>query len=128
MDGILPASNAGLDAHRFVEAFKFAYGERTHLGDHRFVNVSEVYFIQKNTLYLNIIIHVCVHFSFQIYRKVNSDSHIASVQNKITDNFTSENPKYYGADFDMPVDHGTANMVVVDSMGNTVVGTSTINT
>lgn len=79
-------------------------------------------------MYLNIIVYVCVHLSFQIYRKVNSDSHIASLQKKISDNFTSENPKYYGADFDMPVDQGTANMVVVDSMGNTVVGTSTINT
>lgn len=49
LDGILPAPNAGLDAHRLVEAFKFGYGERTHLGDHKFVNVSQVCFI-KSTL------------------------------------------------------------------------------
>jgi len=42
LDGLLPAPNAGLDAHRIVEACKFGYGERTHLGDHRFVNVSDV--------------------------------------------------------------------------------------
>jgi len=36
-------------------------------------------------------------------------------------------PKYYGADFDMPENHGTANIVVTDSLGNTVVGTSTLN-
>jgi len=42
LDGILPAPNAGLDAQRLVEAYKFGYGERTRLGDHKFVNVSEV--------------------------------------------------------------------------------------
>lgn len=45
LDGMLPAPDAGLDAHRLVEAFKFAYGERTYLGDHRFVNVSKVRFM-----------------------------------------------------------------------------------
>ncbi|XP_027844972.1 scoloptoxin SSD14-like isoform X3 [Aphis gossypii] len=104
LDGILPAPDARLDAHRFVEAFKFGYGERTHLGDHKFVNVS------------------------QIYNKVKSDSYIKSIQSKIFDNFTSSDPRYYGADYDMPENHGTANMVVTDSAGNTVVATSTLNT
>lgn len=104
LDGILPAPNAGLDAHRLVEAFKFGYGERTHLGDHKFINVSE------------------------IYKKVKSDSYIKSIQSKMSDNFTSPDPKYYGADFDMPDDHGTANLAVIDSMGNVVVCTNTINT
>ncbi|CAI6348282.1 unnamed protein product [Macrosiphum euphorbiae] len=103
LDGILPAPNSGLDAHRLVEAFKFGYGERTHLGDHNFVNVSK------------------------IYEKLSSDSYIDSIRNKISDNFTSLDPKYYGADFDMPENHGTANSVVTDSWGNTVVGTSTLN-
>lgn len=47
LDGMLPAPSAGLDAHRLVEAFKFGYGERTHLGDHKFVNVSQVCFIDQ---------------------------------------------------------------------------------
>jgi len=42
LDGQLPTSNADLDAVRLVEAFKFAYGERSHLGDHMFVDTSEV--------------------------------------------------------------------------------------
>lgn len=46
LDGMLPAPDAGLDAHRLVEAFKFAYGERSHLGDKNFVDVSEVCFLQ----------------------------------------------------------------------------------
>ncbi|VVC34645.1 Hypothetical protein CINCED_3A012630 [Cinara cedri] len=103
LDGILPAPNAGLDAHRIVEAFKYGYAERTHLGDHRFVNVS------------------------QIFDKVKSDSYMDSIRSKISDNFTSLDPKYYGADFDVTENHGTANIVVVDSMGNAVVATSTIN-
>ncbi|KAL4132604.1 hypothetical protein QTP88_009728 [Uroleucon formosanum] len=104
LDGILPVPDVGLDEHRLVEAFKFGYGERSHLGDHKFVNVS------------------------QIYNKVNSDSYIESIRNKILDNFTSLDPRYYGADFYTPEDHGTANIVVTDSMGNTVVCTSTVNT
>jgi len=50
LDGMLPAPDAGLDAHRMVEAFKFAYGERSHLGDHRFVNVSDVRFIRLTSV------------------------------------------------------------------------------
>lgn len=48
LDGILPAPDAALDAHRLVEAFKYGYAERTHLGDHKFVNVSQVRFVQRN--------------------------------------------------------------------------------
>lgn len=47
LDGILPAPDVGLDAHRLVEAFKYGYAERTHLGDHKFVNVSQVCFISQ---------------------------------------------------------------------------------
>jgi len=42
LDGILPAPDVGLAEHRLEEAFKFGYGERSHLGDHQFVNVSQV--------------------------------------------------------------------------------------
>jgi len=50
------------------------------------------------------------------------------IRSQIFDNFTSSDPKYYGGDFDMPENHGTANMVVIDSKGNVVISTSTINT
>lgn len=69
---------------------------------------------------------ICV--VFQVFEKVKSDSYVDGVQKKISDYFTSSDPKYYGADFDMPVNHGTANIVVTDEMGNTVVATSTLNT
>jgi len=50
------------------------------------------------------------------------------VRSKISDNFTSLDPKHYGADFYMPEDDGTANIALTDSTGNVVVVTSTINT
>lgn len=59
---------------------------------------------------------------------MNSDDYVNSIRRKISDDFTSSDPKHYGADFDMVEDHGTANMVAIDSAGNVVVATSTINT
>lgn len=59
---------------------------------------------------------------------MKSDDYIDKIRGKIFDNFTSLDPKYYGADFYMPENHGTANMVVIDSSGNAVISTSTINT
>jgi len=57
LDGMLPAPNAGLDAHRLVEAFKFGYGVRTHLGDHTFVDVSQVYIMYDR---VHIILTKCI--------------------------------------------------------------------
>lgn len=55
LDGILPSPDIGLDAHRFVEAFKFGFGARTHLGDHKFVDVSQVILEISNTFYTSIL-------------------------------------------------------------------------
>ncbi|XP_050439961.1 scoloptoxin SSD14-like [Adelges cooleyi] len=104
LDRKLPSRNASLDAHHLVEAFKFGYGERTHLGDHNYVDVS------------------------QIFQKVRSDKYMKQIRNKINDSFTSLQQEYYGAYSGIPADHGTANVVVLDDMGSAVVATSTINT
>lgn len=42
LDGIIPAENEALFTQRMTEAFKFAYGARSHLGDHRFVDTTQV--------------------------------------------------------------------------------------
>lgn len=47
MEGLLPAPNPSLDAHRMIEAFKYGYAERTLLGDHKFINVSEVCVVRE---------------------------------------------------------------------------------
>uniref|UniRef100_A0A2S2NKJ0 Gamma-glutamyltranspeptidase 1 n=1 Tax=Schizaphis graminum TaxID=13262 RepID=A0A2S2NKJ0_SCHGA len=104
LDGLLPSPNVELDAVRLVEAFKFAYGERSHLGDHIFVDTSE------------------------ILKKVTSDMYMSSVQNNISDQHTSTDPKFYGAEFSWSEDHGTENIAIMDSFGNAVAVTSTINT
>lgn len=59
---------------------------------------------------------------------MKSDGYINTIRSKISDNFTSLDPKYYGADFYAPDDDGTANIALTDSMGNVVLVTSTINT
>jgi len=46
----------------------------------------------------------------------------------MSDEYTSTDPKFYGADFSLPEDHGTENIAVMDSFGNAVAVTSTINT
>lgn len=56
LDGILPAPDAGLDAHRIVEAFKFGFGERSHLGDHEFVDPTGVCFIYSSWCILHALI------------------------------------------------------------------------
>ena len=101
------------------------------LGLYQIIYLQYIWLPIKNThKYKTVIIysHFLENLIFQIYEKVKSDSYIDSIRSKIFDNFTSSDPKYYGADFDMPDDHGTANMATIDPMGNVVVCTNTINT
>lgn len=49
------------------------------------------------------------------------------MKNKISDQFTSSDPEYYGSHFSWPEDHGTENIAVIDADGSAVVVTSTIN-
>jgi len=51
-----------------------------------------------------------------------------SVQNNMSDEYTSTDPEFYGADSSWTEDHGTENIAVLDSFGNAVAVTSTINT
>lgn len=50
-----------------------------------------------------------------------------AVRNAIKDNSTSQSYKDYGAKFDMPDDHGTANINIIAPNGDAVVATGTIN-
>lgn len=55
---------------------------------------------------------------------------MACMQNDISDEYMNTvDPIFYEADYSyQPVNHGTANIAVLDSKGNAVAVTSTINT
>ncbi|XP_076359107.1 scoloptoxin SSD14-like [Tachypleus tridentatus] len=92
-----------LTYHRMVEAFKYAYAERTYLGDEDFVNVTKV------------------------LSDITSVKYAENIRKKISDVETFP-PESYGGDFYGVEDHGTAQVTVVDSEGNAVSASSTINT
>lgn len=88
--------------HRFIEASKFAYGARSALGDMGFVkNASE------------------------IARNITSARWAEKIRKLIKDQ--AQPDAYYGGSFQVPPDHGTTSISVVDKKGNAVAVTSTIN-
>ncbi|XP_022086450.1 gamma-glutamyltranspeptidase 1-like [Acanthaster planci] len=104
--GIGPDSIATIDAeilttHRMVEAFKFAYAGRSFLGDEDYVDVKE------------------------IVANMTSQAYADSLRAAIDDNM-SHDPSYYTAYYNQP-DSGTSHLSVVDTHGNAVAATSTIN-
>lgn len=104
LDGFVQEANSSVQiTQRITEAFKHAYGHRTDIGDPRFTNITEI----LNTL--------------------QSEEFIQKTRSKILDTSTSQDPQYYGANFAVPEDHGTANIVVVAQNGDAVAVTSTVN-
>lgn len=101
-------TDKGLFAHRLVESFKLAYGQRTKLGDPNDEEITEL---------VN-----------EVVSKLVSDSWAQEAFEKIHDNYTVTDPQYYGGDFAMgPEDHGTAHISVLGPLGDAVSVTSTVN-
>lgn len=104
LDGFVQEANSSVQiTQRITEAFKHAYGHRTDIGDPRFTNITE------------------------ILNKLQSEEFIMKTRSKILDTSTSQDPAYYGADYSVPEDHGTANIVVLAPNGDAVAVTSTVN-
>ncbi|TRY70401.1 hypothetical protein TCAL_02843 [Tigriopus californicus] len=102
-----PGDDQPLFYHRLAEAFKYAYAIRTKLGDPNDEDIAEeVLGLVKN---------------------MTSDTWAFESFSKINDSFTINDPEYYGADFSIPNDHGTAHCSVVSQNGDAVTVTSTIN-
>ncbi|XP_055844095.1 glutathione hydrolase 1 proenzyme-like [Episyrphus balteatus] len=90
--------------HRFIEASKHAYGQRTKLGDMHFEEGIE-----------------------DIYNQIIDPKFAADIRKLILDDKTFTSYQYYGAEFANNDDHGTANMAVIDFEGNAITLTSTVN-
>ncbi|XP_016039938.2 glutathione hydrolase 1 proenzyme [Drosophila simulans] len=93
---------------RAVEAFKHAYGQRTNLGD----------------LYADPVSAASINATLEEMLK---PEFLESVRKLIHDNSTSQDYLYYGANFTVEEDHGTAHMNVLATNGDAVSITSTIN-
>ncbi|XP_075221199.1 scoloptoxin SSD14-like isoform X2 [Lycorma delicatula] len=105
LDGLVPAKGGSnvTNIQRITETFKHAYGRRTEFGDPLFVDIAE------------------------LLEELSSPEYIQQIKNNISDTFTSQDYKYYGAKFDLEPDHGTANIAVLAPNGDAVSVTSTVN-
>lgn len=100
----LPRKESALSLHRIAESFKFAYAQRTKLGDVKFVeNVAKV--VENLTDY---------QFAMATRRKIN-------------DFMTSNDVRYYGANFTAENDRGTSHINIIGPNGDAIAATGSIN-
>ncbi|XP_052899780.1 glutathione hydrolase 1 proenzyme-like [Anopheles moucheti] len=89
--------------HRIVEAFKFAYGKRTEIGDPRFVDVAE------------------------LTANLTSVEYAEVIRTRIEDAMTRTEPADYDGFFFTPNNDGTAHISVLAPSGDAVSATSSVN-
>ncbi|CAF0744911.1 unnamed protein product, partial [Didymodactylos carnosus] len=95
--------------HILTEVFKFAYGKRSALGD-EYDSQTE-----KNQDIVNLLEQILSpDYADYIRRKINETK--------------AQDLDYYEPQFEPQTDHGTSHCSVIDSYGNAVAATSTINT
>ena len=130
-----PEDDTPLLYHRMTEAFKWAYAQRTELGDslgdpdiadivnsvvrnitseewalRTFRNISGLYSVQP-LINWGILLTACPPCLTKLF----------------TDTMTVDDPSEYGAVYYSPTDHGTAHISVLAANGDAVSATSTIN-
>lgn len=93
---------------RVIEAFKHAYGLRSNLGDY-----------QKEDEMKGIIL--------ETLKNLIDPQFARSLHEKIKDDTTRTDAQYYGANFTIVEDAGTANVAVLAPNGDAIVVTSTVN-
>ncbi|XP_023296132.2 scoloptoxin SSD14 [Lucilia cuprina] len=104
----LYTTNQEIYWQRVIETFKHAYGQRTNLGD--LEKDTEMYDTIKET-----------------FDKLISQEFANDVRKLIHDETTFDDMSYYGANFTIEEDHGTANMAVLAENGDAITVTSTVN-
>ncbi|GLG96417.1 Uncharacterized protein GBIM_03405 [Gryllus bimaculatus] len=103
LDSWIPTASLAATWQRIVEAFKFAYGRRTELGDPDFVDID------------------------QLIKNLTSRDYAAGIRKSIFDDRTFQDPGYYGSVLSQPENHGTAHISVLAPNGDAVAVTSTVN-
>ncbi len=103
-DGYAASADAAdpVALHRRVEAMKFAFADRSQLGDPAFFNIEGV------------------------YPEIIEDDHAQQCRRRLNDSRTFE-PHYYNLLYAMPQDAGTSHLSVIDEQGSAVGLTTTIN-
>lgn len=106
LDGFLPESLGWSTTfyHRIIEAFKYAYAGRTHLGDPLFVEEAK-----------------------ELVNKLTSYDYAQELRMQVLDDRTFDDFRHYGANFSMVEDHGTAHISVLAPNGDAVSVTTTVN-
>lgn len=92
-----------LSYHLITEAFKFAYAKRSVLGDEPSDRIKEM------------------------VKNLTSSEYSDYIRNEINEECTSNDLKYYGANFDNQEDHGTAHISILAPNGDAIAVTGTIN-
>lgn len=90
--------------HRMMESFKFAFAERSKLGDPNFMEIDD------------------------LVKKLTSVEYAESLRRKINDDRTSDDVTFYGSDIEsVGMENGTAHLSLLAPNGDAVSVTSTIN-
>ncbi|GLV44896.1 uncharacterized protein CBL_14532 [Carabus blaptoides fortunei] len=103
LNGFIDTKNSWSDItwQRIVESFKFGYGRRTELGD--------------------------IDGLDELLANLTNPRYAYGIRGKIFYDRTFQNPEYYGANYSLTEDHGTAHISVLAPNGDAVSVTSTIN-
>lgn len=93
-----------LSYHRIIEAYKFAYAQRSELGDPSFEESA-----------------------VELVKNLTSNDFAMEFRKKIDDKTTYKELNYYGAKYMNQEDHGTAHMSILAPNGDAISVTGTIN-
>ncbi|KAF4527856.1 hypothetical protein B566_EDAN016501, partial [Ephemera danica] len=103
LDGFIPNEDKPYTAHLIMEAFKWAFGQRTNLGDPHFIEEK------------------------QLLENITSKAFASAVRGQTDKSQTYSDPTHYGARTAGVENHGTAHINVLAKDGSAVSVTSTIN-